>query len=366
MARRVTPEDELITAITAKQPGIRLERVMGSIQKVFRKALDKEPRLLAYISTYETSYMRNSIIQMMYDYDLTITYQDDAPSNINDVIVDTGTWDVRSLYLAGMPKTAKVITKNPERIGKDLDQSMPKLIAEYEGIMGFHSGTMEFKGLSDQFVLDIGFDYIVPMHVLRQYQGKAVFEAKNIWRNILGRSVVPDFVKPFLAFSWISQECTYDQRAYNEVESDAARIPSDPVPHLAYGPLCEHRGICSGFAWAFRTLMEQQNIECLTVTGFLKEDKSTRHAWCMVKIDGQYYHVDPTWGSKDEGVFVDGCMIPDQQLRATHEWDEKEYPQARGMRFDYDYIEEYLADNGTEYIDDGANEKYFWPDIIID
>jgi hypothetical protein len=112
--------------------------------------------------------------------------------------------------------------------------------------------------------------------------------------------------------------------------------------------------------------MDAQNIECINVAGYLKEDKSVQHAWCMVKMDGQYYHVDPTWGSKDEGVHVDGCMIPDQILRATHEWDESEYPTARGTRFDYDFIEEYLVNNGQDFIDDGANEKYFWPDMIVD
>lgn len=366
MARRTSPEDVLINAIISKQASVHIEKVMGSVDKLFKTAFDKEPRILAYISGYESSYMKNSLIQLMYDYDITLTFQDNTPSSIDDVIVDTGAWDASSILKKGMPVSVKIITRDPNRISGQMRENMDRLLSSYEGIMGYHVDSMSFERMTDYCVSEVAFDYSLPVSALRQYQGKAAFAAKNIWRNILGRANVPQFVKPFLAFSWLSQECTYDQRAYDEVEADPTKTPSDPVPHIAYGPLCENRGICGGFAWAFKTLMDAQNIECINVAGYLKEDKSVQHAWCMVKMDGQYYHVDPTWGSKDEGVHVDGCMIPDQILRATHEWDESEYPTARGTRFDYDFIEEYLVNNGQDFIDDGANEKYFWPDMIVD
>ena len=87
--------------------------------------------------------------------------------------------------------------------------------------------------------------------------------------------------------------------------------------------------------------------------------------WNLVKLDGQYYHVDPTWGIKNNGVFVNRLLQPDGMMKATHVWKNSDYPQARGARFDYDYIEDFLVQNGNDYLDD-ANEKYFFPDEIID
>lgn len=366
MARHMKPEEILINAVISKQASVRVEKVLGSAEKLFRNAFDTEPRILAYISGYETSFMKNGLVQMMYDYDVSLHYQDSIPDRLDDVVLDNGSWEVIEILTKGMPKSVKIVTKNPERIDRDMRKHMGQLLSGYEGIRGFHISSLSFERLTDYNVTEITFDYILSVPSLRQYQSKAVFTARNIWRDILGRSSVPQFVKPFLAFSWLSQECVYDQRTFDEVEADPERVPSDPIPHLAYGPLCEHRGICGGFAWAFKTLMDLQNIECNIIVGFLKEDRSVRHAWCLVKIDGQYYHVDPTWGSKNEGVYVEEYMIPDQLCRATHEWNEEDYPSARGIRFDYDFVEEYLADNGQDYIDDGANEKYFWPDLIID
>ena len=166
--------------------------------------------------------------------------------------------------------------------------------------------------------------------------------------------------------SYITQECCYDQRAFDEVESNPEKTPSDPIPHLAYGPLVEFRGICSGLAWAFKTLMDEANIECICVSGFLKEDLKTGHMWNLVKLDGQYYHVDPTWGIKDDGVYISGLLQPDSMMKITHIWELSDYPTARGMRFDYDFIEDFLVENGNDFLDDGANEKYFFPEEIID
>lgn len=53
-------------------------------------------------------------------------------------------------------------------------------------------------------------------------------------------------------------------------------------------------------------------------------------------------------------------------MKGTHIWDAEKYPVARGLRFDYDYIEDYLAENGNTFLDDGANETYFFPDEIVE
>lgn len=360
------PEDLLISAMSSKQPQIRLEYCIGSIDGIFKKALKKERRLLAFLSSYEANFIKKGLVQIRYDYDVTIQYQEPCPVSLNDVTVDNGDWDVTTVLKKGIPQEVTLITNDVPGVSKKLTDILDVMLSSYEGIHGWQISTLSLEKISSDVVCAISYPYIVPLQQLRQFQGKAVFAAKNIWKTILGKAKVPQFVKPFLAFSYLTQECCYDQRAFDEVESNPRSLPSDPIPHLAYGALVEKRGICSGIAWAFKTLMDEANIECICVSGFLKEDLKTGHMWNLVKIDGQFYHVDPTWGIKDDGVFVSGLMQPDSMMKSTHVWTTEKYPSARGMRFDYDYIEDYLVENGNDFLDDGANETYFFPEEIID
>ena len=80
----------------------------------------------------------------------------------------------------------------------------------------------------------------------------------------------------------MQQNTSYDHRAYNNLAMDLESITIDPAPHLSYGPLVEGRGICSGIAYAFKTLMESLNIECMVIHGILNEDSSMDHAWNLV------------------------------------------------------------------------------------
>lgn len=64
----------------------------------------------------------------------------------------------------------------------------------------------------------------------------------------------------------------------------------------AFSALVAGKTICYGFADAFGYLLRQTGMEAhlwrggtYTFTGF------SDHGWCYAKIDGKYYHFDPTW-----------------------------------------------------------------------
>ncbi len=363
MALFTSREDQLIQAITNQNPQIRFQRCVSTAEHMIKNALRKEPRLLAYLDGYEYSYVANGLSR---DYDLILKYRPDCPAALTDVTLDTGSWDIRSIVTKGKPQDVLLVTKDPNTVSSKFSGIMMFLLSKYEGIHGWNLNSWSFEKLSDYSLVRVTYSYMMPLPQLRQYQAKASFAAKTIWRNILGKATVPQFVKPFLALSYIAQESTYDQHCYDELEGSPQQLPTDPIPHLAYGPLVEGRGICGGLAWAFKQLMDEARIECICVSGYLKEDTKLGHMWTMVKLDNQYYHVDPTMGSKDDGVFIGGLMQPDAVMRTTHIWEESDYPKARGTRFDYDFIEDYLVENGTDFIDAGANEMYFFPDKIVE
>ncbi len=68
--------------------------------------------------------------------------------------------------------------------------------------------------------------------------------------------------------------------------------------HTAYGALVDKTAVCEGYARAFQYLLYQSGIQCLIAEGSSinpSTGKEESHAWNVVKIDGQYYHVDLTW-----------------------------------------------------------------------
>lgn len=65
----------------------------------------------------------------------------------------------------------------------------------------------------------------------------------------------------------------------------------------AGGPLGLGYGVCDGYTKALMLLLELEGIECKKVLN----DRGT-HDWVSVKIDGEWYHVDPTWDDTRSSV----------------------------------------------------------------
>lgn len=357
--------DQLVHAIRNQQAGVRITGFSGSLEKAIMNALAADRRLMMYLGGYQASYQKmGGMLNPMADYDVTLEYQENIPPKIDDVVIFDPTWDPVKLYRGKLPDIVYMVTDDVKAAEQKISEALDPLMAANEGLHGWSFETMAFDKLTRDTAMRLTFQFYKPLPELRQLQAKARFAAKNIWRDILKRAVVPAFVKPFLAFSYLAQEGHYDDVVLDEVRrtGDSTNV----IPHLAYGPLVEKNGVCDGYAWAFKTLMDEAGIECSCVTGFLKDDMSLGHMWNLVKIDGQYYHVDVTTSIKSPGVHVSWLMQPDNMMRPSHQWDETKFPPARGARLGYDYLEDYLADEGGAFLDDGANEKYMFPDEIYD
>ncbi len=63
--------------------------------------------------------------------------------------------------------------------------------------------------------------------------------------------------------------------------------------------LLQKRSVCAGYARAFQYVLHRMGMFCTYVTGTITTGGD--HAWNIVRIDDQYYHVDVTWG---DPVFV--------------------------------------------------------------
>ena len=144
-----SPEDTLISAMASKQGQVRLQYCFGSLDTVLKNALKKEPRLLAFLLGYQYSYMKKGFVQIMYDYDVIITYQDECPNSLDEVVVDSGNWDASTILEKGNPKQIQLVTTDPTSIETKLSEQMGKLLSSYEGIVGWCMQSNSFDKISE-------------------------------------------------------------------------------------------------------------------------------------------------------------------------------------------------------------------------
>lgn len=86
--------------------------------------------------------------------------------------------------------------------------------------------------------------------------------------------------------------------------------------------LKEQKTVCTGYAKFFAAILKKAGISAVLIPGDIKpsEDKpGGLHVWVMVDIDGQYYHVDPTWGDSTQGVDYNYLCVDEEDLKKTHE-----------------------------------------------
>ena len=97
-----------------------------------------------------------------------------------------------------------------------------------------------------------------------------------------------------------------------------------PYSHEITGPLEQGIGVCEGIAKTFKILCDALGIWCVMALSDNNPDKKIkyRHTWNIVRIGGQYYHIDSTFDNtlgKPDSIRYDYFMLSDKQLFRDHE-----------------------------------------------
>ena len=106
-------------------------------------------------------------------------------------------------------------------------------------------------------------------------------------------------------------------------QSTEERVENMDELRNIYGAIVRHKSVCAGYARAYQYLLQLFGIESLYVLGDCFEGGT--HAWNIVSLEGDYYHMDVTWGdysntdpSKDrEGMSYAFFAVTDEQIRQS-------------------------------------------------
>lgn len=141
------------------------------------------------------------------------------------------------------------------------------------------------SGRSDK-VTQVQFHYTMTGEKLRQAQSKFNSVVKSVLN--LAATGNNEYERELLLHDALAKRVTYQ-------DGENA--------HNAYGALVTGKAVCEGYARAFQYLLYQSGIQCLIAEGSSINPSTglyEGHAWNIVRIDNQYYHVDPTWDDVDD------------------------------------------------------------------
>ena len=93
----------------------------------------------------------------------------------------------------------------------------------------------------------------------------------------------------------------------------------------ATGALVNASAIGEGFAMAFKALCDELGLDCRIVLGFLD---GRYHAWNMVSLNGEFYHIDVAMC--DAFGIETSFLKTDADFAERYMWDFESYPRANG------------------------------------
>ena len=112
-----------------------------------------------------------------------------------------------------------------------------------------------------------------------------------------------DYEKELFFHDYIVDNCKYKN------------ISGNPEIYTAYGCLIDGAAVCEGYSKAMQLLLNRVGVDCRTIVG---SRGSEPHMWNLVKIGGNWYHLDVTWDGGDQWQRYNYFNVTDKIIKSDH------------------------------------------------
>ena len=123
-----------------------------------------------------------------------------------------------------------------------------------------------------------------------------------------------DYDKEFFIHQEVVLRCEYVEKNDGDYSS-------------AYGCLVNGQSSCQGYAMSMKRLLDKCNIDNYFAMGETEIDggEIAGHIWNIVKIDGDYYHLDATWDDTENSDTLGYTYfnLTDEEISITHDVETK-------------------------------------------
>lgn len=150
--------------------------------------------------------------------------------------------------------------------------------------------------------------YTMDLNKREMYQICVDQEVEYILQNIETHQT--DYEKAKYIFEYLAQNVEYNLEA--------------PENQNILSVFLNYSTVCQGYAKATQYLLDEVGIESAVVTGNIGSED---HSWNLVKLDGDYYYIDTTWGNStyassgntlEQFVNYNYFAVTSEELERTH------------------------------------------------
>ena len=218
-----------------------------------------------------------------------------------------------------------------------------------------------------------GFRYTASAYAVQEFEQYlyCVDESQRILASLTHDG--SDYGKALVIARWITDNVEY---SYDYEEREAT---GDDV-RCVYAALKNREVVCEGYARLFDHMCKLSGLETIYVTGMAGGDN---HAWNMIQISNNWYHVDTTWMVSPES-FYRNFMMPDAVCFShkiiTHDsvefslvdsigYDYRKIPKATSLemyKYYFESIDEFVSCFSTDSIKNGIFTIFLSSDELLE
>ena len=165
---------------------------------------------------------------------------------------------------------------------KSVNLIVKLVLGEHPEFINFDNCSTTLKNFND-FKLLVLYSVFNP-HDLVSAQNKFDAETKRIVQAVI-KPNTNRIQKALALHDFIVNNISYDETAIK-------KPPCSVLSHTAYGAIVQKKAVCEGIAYAFSYLANRIGIKTTVVNGIANGEE---HAWNLMKIGANCYHIDITW-----------------------------------------------------------------------
>ena len=204
---------------------------------------------------------------------------------------------------------------------KEIFNILEKISLENPKVMYYNGAEYSSGKLSISYSRDVE---TIKKHQKEIEQIRDEFIRENITEDM------SEYEKILKVHDYIILNSRYDERLIKD-----GLIP--PESNSSYGILALGVGVCDGYSKAMKYLLDGLDIKSTIVVG---RAGGENHAWNLVYISGDYYHIDATWNDPITNNGANNLRynyfnLTDDEISKSHSWEKDKYPSANNNKYNY-------------------------------
>ena len=166
-----------------------------------------------------------------------------------------------------------------------------------------------FSALGNDYIFEFNFGHIYQVNILTENTTSLVGSVRRNAEAAYGENraeILLSLVETLVA------ACIFDEEQARTISEHGAQN----FAATAFGALVTGGAVGEGFAMAYKALADELGIDCRVVLGQMD---GMIHAWNIVSVDGNYYHVDVSMSARNgpETAFLKN----DEDIKEAYTWD---------------------------------------------